>query len=53
MKNMKVAGQVLILWNDVKNELDISEYWRKNNKKYINLQMKYTQDNTFCRNITR
>lgn len=33
MKTMKVAGQILILWNAVKNDLDSNEYQRENLKK--------------------
>lgn len=34
-KTMKMAGQILILWNGVKNDLNINEYQRENKKKKI------------------
>lgn len=51
MKTMKVAGQILILWNAVKNDLDSNEYQRENRKK--NPQIKYLQNNSFCSHIAR
>lgn len=33
VKTMKVAGQILVLWNDAKNDLDVNEYQRENQKK--------------------
>lgn len=32
MKTMKVAGQFLILWNGVKNDLGANEYQSENRK---------------------
>lgn len=53
MKPMEVFGQILVLSNDVKNDLDINKYQKENNLKTKAAQIKYLQNNIFCSHIAR